>query len=160
MNSFILQNSCMNQCIFQEGQTQEYIYIVVEGEFSVLKSFKKKKKAIGEDEHSRSFLGPLNHGLNPLSKITRTQIYGKPQHIELKKLQRTLKDYSIKILTGTRGQVLGLEDAVFGRNHTSTVKSISSNGQLYAINKNEFLIKFQKEHKSWNHIKNIAESQD
>jgi hypothetical protein len=85
---------------------------------------------------------------------------GKPQHIELKKLQKTSKEYMIKMFTATKGQVLGLEDAVFDRRHSTTVKCASSHGRLYAIKRKEFIFKHQKEIKTWKHLKSLAAAQD
>ena len=58
MNSFIPQTFRMNQIVFKEGAAQENIYIVVEGDFNLVKTYKKKKFSICEDDQTRSFLGP------------------------------------------------------------------------------------------------------
>ena len=56
--------------------------------------------------------------------------------------------------------MLGLEDSMFDRNHTATVKCSSSTGLLYAIKKNEFIFKFQRDQKTWDLLKNMAEVSD
>ena len=48
----------MNQIVYLEGSTQEYIYIVVKGDFNLLKTYKNKKLSISEDDLVRSLLSP------------------------------------------------------------------------------------------------------
>lgn len=58
VHCFSIENYTINQTIYQQGNQPQYLYIVLSGDFDIVRRFKKKKVEESNDETSRALLGP------------------------------------------------------------------------------------------------------
>lgn len=59
-----------------------------------------------------------------------------------------------------KGQLFGHEDAIQGRFHSTSVKSLSTDAKLYQIRADEFTSKLNKDERSWSFIHELSKSMD
>lgn len=58
LHSFSVKHFRIGQSVYQQGREPAFVYIVMEGEFSVVKRIKKKKMEIkNDDTSSKKLLG-------------------------------------------------------------------------------------------------------
>jgi hypothetical protein len=65
-------------------------------------------------------------------------------------LARKADSKDIRVSTCHIGQIIGFEDILKGRHHTTTLKCISTEGSLYIIKKEEFCHKLKRDENIWN----------
>ena len=70
------------------------------------------------------------------------------------------KNQNIILKTILPFQMIGEEDAIFGRVHSTTVKCKSVKASVFCIDANEFLNKFSKDPKTWAIVSGSVESKD
>ena len=120
MTSFVPQKYKRNAQIYRQGDSSEYVYIVIDGEFEV------NRRRIGEkqraDNKERKYIGP--------SKAPKSSTY---------KIEKKTNFIDLKISIASQGQSIGFEDVINGRQYTTSVSCKSNEGSLYCIKNVEFL---------------------
>ena len=74
--------------------------------------------------------------------------------------QQTHTRFSMKIALYCSGQIFGHEDVMNNREHTTTVKCLSTEAYLFVINKNEFINKFCRDEKTWKMLSEMGLAMD
>ena len=69
-------------------------------------------------------------------------------------------ELNVRIANVGVGQVLGFEDVILKRNYTTTVRCISTSGQIYAIKAEDFEQKLKKSDKTWKALIDSSYSKD
>ena len=146
VHSFTVSNYIINQKVCSEGQKQAYIYIIKEGDFEVTRrkyivnKKENKKKAI--EQQNRKHIGPNNKG-------SHSEMGTKIIELQNKKISTELR-----VNTVCSGQIIGHNDFISKRPHTTTLKCLSQVGQVYKIKLEEFQFQFQRSQRSWEWITN------
>ena len=109
--------------LFQEGEPASHIYIIVNGEFKVIKKVHKAKLAFEEDADN----------------IFKDPLKAKRQNSEFRKQTQTKFDYKF-LENVTRSQLVGAED-IFSNNTKYTVSVVceSQTGHAIQMSRGDFL---------------------
>ena len=145
--SFTPVNLTLGQVVFHQGQEPALIYVVLSGDFIVTRRVKKKQQKLINDQDAKQL---LNNNFDNLSQVKT------PRNQELKRLVKDPNEYEIKIQTVCCGQLVGFDDVIGKRFHSTSLKCASAFGQMYAIKQEEFITRMQKDYRTWDLLKQMA----
>jgi hypothetical protein len=142
VHSFTVQNFTINHTVFSQGQSPTHVYIIKEGNFEISRRkqvFDKRENKKKEKENaSRRHIGPKSN-CNHSAQGNRRFPVGKPSKNEVE----------LRISAAGIGFVIGHNDVISARQHTTTLKCLSAEGSVYVIKCEEFLHKMRKDHRAW-----------
>jgi len=124
--------------VFKEGEDSDYVYIVIKGDFELIKKVKQTNyKEINYKKYINSNIfdtGKLDYSMaksevDPkVAKFTKNKTLSN--NIEYN------QNYQVAILS--KGQMFGDQDAFFERPYSTTVICKSNDGELYRITRENF----------------------
>ena len=100
--------------MYQQGAEATEVYIVFDGEFEV-----QRRKIIGKNDEDQE----RNLLVSNLRFKKQINLSKKKNYIDL------------KICMASKGQTLAFEDVINERNYTTSIRCVSTTGQLYCITK-------------------------
>jgi CRP-like cAMP-binding protein len=135
-----------NQFVYRQGDPSKFIYVVLHGNFEVIrrKRVRTKVQPVGIDP--RRMIGPN------IDDIT------KQRQLKTGKTSILASDIPIAVLTD--GQIFGQEDVINEREHTTSVKCLTNDGSLYVLPAFSFFQKLSRDEKTWNMIVGLSLNKD
>ena len=83
-----------------------------------------------------------------------------PDGKQIIRKEKIYNDQDVRLFNVGPGQILGLNDVINERRHSSFVKCISSSGSVYVIKSEEFFSKMMRDSRTWNFLLKEARDRD
>lgn len=135
-----------NQFVYHQRFDSKYIYVIVSGEFEILRQQKVKN-----NEQDKVTIPSIN------DICPKKQLVGAQNRIKSRNPTQS-KQYSIRISLCSSGHVLAWDDALEGRPYTtSALCKAASGGSLLKISRNAFIGEVFREKKVMENFINYSE---
>jgi CRP-like cAMP-binding protein len=124
--------------VFKEGDPSDYVYIVISGDFELIKKVKQvETKEINFKNYLRS---NIFNGVDSNAKVVKSEVDEKIAKFTNNKALSNNNEYSqnYRIALMCKGQMFGDQDVFYGKPYQSTVIWRSSAGELYKISRENF----------------------